>query len=121
MDSEWQVACGSVRSSLSQSPQTLQARKRTRPRRYVVEWAKAVQPRVIILENVEEFKDWGPLDDEGMPFRWRQGTTFNRWKPQLKNFGYELDYKKLRACNYSAPTIRKRLFIVARRDGQRII
>lgn len=87
----------------------------------VVKWAKAVQPRVIILENVEEFRDWGPLDDEGMPCPKRKGRTFQRWLAQLRNLGYEVEWRELRACDYSAPTIRKRLFVVARRDGQRII
>ena len=87
----------------------------------VVKWAKAVQPRVIILENVEEFQDWGPLDDEGMPCREKKGQTFQRWLAQLRNLGYAVEWRELRACDYSAPTIRKRLFIVARRDGQRIV
>src|SRR5262245_4479241 len=87
----------------------------------VVKWAKAVAPRVIILENVEEFQDWGPLDDEGMPCPKRKGMTFQRWLDQLRNLGYRVEWRELRACDYSAPTIRKRLFIVARRDGQRIV
>jgi DNA (cytosine-5)-methyltransferase 1 len=87
----------------------------------VVKWAKAVQPRVIILENVEEFQDWGPLDDEGFPCPERKGKTFQRWLAQLRNLGYHVEWRELRACDYSAPTIRKRLFIVARRDGQRIV
>lgn len=87
----------------------------------VVKWAKAVQPRVIILENVEEFKDWGPLDDENRPCPKRKGMTFQRWHAQLRNLGYHVEWRELRACDYSAPTIRKRLFLVARRDGQRIV
>ena len=87
----------------------------------VVKWAKAVQPRVIILENVEEFQDWGPLDDEGYPCPERKGKTFQQWHAQLRNLGYHVEWRELRACDYSAPTIRKRLFIVARRDGQRIV
>ena len=87
----------------------------------VVKWAKAVQPRVIILENVEEFQDWGPLDDEGRPCRERKGMTFQRWLAQLRNLGYVVEWRELRACDYSAPTIRKRLFIVARCDGKRIV
>ena len=87
----------------------------------VVKWAKAVRPRVIILENVEEFRDWGPLDDEGLPCRAKKGQTFKRWLAQLKNLGYIVEWRELRACDYSTPTIRKRLFIVARRDGQQIV
>lgn len=83
----------------------------------VVKWAKAVKPRVIILENVEEFKDWGPLDDENRPCPKRKGMTFNRWLAQLKNLGYRVEWRELRACDYGTPTIRKRLFLVARCDG----
>lgn len=87
----------------------------------VVKWAKAVRPRVIMLENVEEFQTWGPLTDEGMPCPKRKGDTFRSWKRQLRELGYEVDHRELRARDYGAPTIRKRLFIIARCDGQPII
>lgn len=86
----------------------------------VYRWAKAVRPRVIMLENVEEFADWGPLLDDGRPCPIRRGLTFRRWWRQLQNLGYELDARELRACDYGAPTSRKRLFIIARCDGQPI-
>lgn len=87
----------------------------------VIKWAKLVQPRVICLENVEEFQTWGPLGDDGRPCPARKGMTFRRWKAQLENLGYTVEYRELRACDYGAPTIRKRLFLVARRDGQPIV
>ncbi|QBH21028.1 DNA cytosine methyltransferase [Alcaligenes faecalis] len=87
----------------------------------VVKWAKAVRPRVIILENVEEFQTWGPLTDDGMPCPERKGQTFQLWKEQLRVLGYRLEYKELRACDYGAPTIRKRFFMVARCDGLPIV
>ncbi|HBQ91064.1 MAG TPA: DNA (cytosine-5-)-methyltransferase [Alcaligenes faecalis] len=87
----------------------------------VVKWAKAVRPRVIILENVEEFQTWGPLTDDGMPCPDRKGQTFQLWKEQLRALGYRLEYKELRACDYGAPTIRKRFFMVARCDGLPIV
>lgn len=83
----------------------------------VYHWAKAVRPRVIMLENVEEFADWGPLLEDGRPCPLRRGMTFRRWWRQLENLGYQLDARELRACDYGAPTSRKRLFIIARRDG----
>lgn len=86
----------------------------------VVHWAKTVRPRVIMLENVEEFADWGPLLENGQPCPVRKGMTFRRWWRQLENLGYELDARELRACDFGAPTSRKRLFIVARCDGQPI-
>lgn len=87
----------------------------------VVKWAKAVRPRVICLENVEEFQTWGPLADDGRPCPQRKGQTFARWKKQLQNLGYQVEHRELRACDYGAPTIRKRLFLVARCDGQPIV
>jgi len=87
----------------------------------VVRWAKAVRPRVICLENVEEFQTWGPLASDGRPCPERKGSTFQRWVAQLRNLGYVVEWKELRACDYGAPTIRKRLFLVARCDGLPIV
>ena len=86
----------------------------------VVKWAKAVRPRIICLENVEEFQTWGPLAVDGRPCPLRKGETFALWKKQLQALGYVVEHRELRACDYGAPTIRKRLFLVARRDGQPI-
>lgn len=83
----------------------------------VVKWAKLVRPRVICLENVEEFQTWGPLAKDGRPCPQRKGRTFQRWVAQLRNLGYQVEWRELRACDFGAPTIRKRLFLVARRDG----
>ncbi len=90
----------------------------------VIKWAKVLRdkkPRVIMLENVEEFETWGPLTESGMPCPNRKGLTFRRWLKQLQNLGYQVELKVLRACDYGAPTIRKRLFIIARCDGQPIV
>lgn len=87
----------------------------------VVRWAKQVSPRVIILENVEEFQTWGPLGDDGRPCPVRKGATFKRWISELRKLGYKVDWRELRACDYGAPTIRKRLFLIARRDGLPIV
>lgn len=86
----------------------------------VVKWARLVAPRLICLENVEEFQHWGPLLDSGMPCPQRKGSTFRRWIAQLRGLGYAVEWRELRACDYGAPTIRKRLFLIARRDGQPI-
>lgn len=87
----------------------------------VVLWAQRVQPDVILLENVEEFRTWGPLCDEGKPIKERQGETFDQWTKQLRKAGYKIQWKELRACDYGAPTIRKRFFMIARRDGKPIV
>ncbi|MGJ5163192.1 DNA cytosine methyltransferase [Bradyrhizobium sp. HKCCYLR1051] len=86
----------------------------------VVHWANVVSPRVIILENVEEFQDWGPLGDDDQPCPVRKGETFARWVTQFERLGYAVAWRELRACDYGAPTIRKRLFLIARRDGRPI-
>jgi DNA (cytosine-5)-methyltransferase 1 len=86
----------------------------------VVKWAKLVKPRVICLENVEEFKDWGPLGEDNRPDKLRKGLTFQRWKAQLENLGYRVELRELVAADYGAPTTRKRLFLVGRCDGQPI-
>lgn len=86
----------------------------------VLRWAATVKPRVIMLENVEEFTTWGPVID-GKPCPDRKGRTFASFVRQLRGFGYAVEWKELRACDYGAPTIRKRLFMVARRDGRAII
>jgi DNA (cytosine-5)-methyltransferase 1 len=87
----------------------------------VVKWAKAVRPRVIVLENVEEFQTWGPLTDDGMPCTQRKGETFEMWKAQLQALGYRIEHRELRASDYGTPTIRKRFFMVARCDGLPIV
>ena len=86
----------------------------------VVKWARLVRPRVICLENVEEFQTWGPLTGD-LPDPARKGETFRRWVAELEKLGYVVQYKELRACDYGAPTIRKRLFLVARCDGLPIV
>lgn len=84
-----------------------------------VRWAATVRPRVIILENVEEFKTWGPVID-GQPDITRRGRTFNSFVNALRRHGYAVDWRELRACDYGAPTIRKRFFLIARCEGQPI-
>ncbi len=85
-----------------------------------IRWAAAVKPRVIVLENVEEFQTWGPVLDDGKPCPVRKGSTFRAFKRKLERLGYRVEHRELRACDYGAPTIRKRLFLIARCDGQPI-
>lgn len=128
----------------------------------VLKWAGKVHPRVIIVENVEEIQNWGPLIakrdpktgrvirrveledlDTGniyykevvaqwgetvpvseqmlVPDKKRAGQTFSMWIEQLESLGYKVEYRELRACDYGAPTIRKRFFLVARCDGRPIV
>ncbi len=86
-----------------------------------VKWAATVKPRVIILENVEEFQDWGPLTKDNLPDHKQKGRIFKTFVNALKYQGYKVEWKELRACDYGAPTTRKRLFLVSRRDGKPIV
>jgi DNA (cytosine-5)-methyltransferase 1 len=113
-----------------------------------VRWGVLVRPRIIILENVTEFQDWGPLDDKGHPIKSQAGVTFKSFvaclstgiakddpaideikktlgdnfpiERLIKGLGYKVEHKVIRACNLGAPTIRKRLFLIARCDGMAI-
>ncbi|MEL7447737.1 MAG: DNA cytosine methyltransferase [Pseudomonadota bacterium] len=93
----------------------------------VLRWAATVKPRVIMLENVPEFAQWGPLTRKRgrtkhpRPCKFRTGSTFEQWRAQLEALGYETDTRELVACDYGAPTIRKRFFLIARRDGLPIV
>lgn len=78
---------------------------------------------VVIMENVEEFKDYGPLvaTDRGlMPDPERRGENFEKWCKKLRRLGGKIEFRELRACDYGAPTIRKRLFVIIRFDGKPI-
>ena len=84
-------------------------------------WAGLVHPRVIMLENVEEFKTWGPLNRRHHPIKSKQGKTFERFVQQLTDLGYEVQFKELVAADYGTPTMRKRFFMIARCDGKPIV
>lgn len=84
-------------------------------------WAGLVRPRVIMLENVEEFKTWGPLGRRHHPIKSKQGETFRKFVQQLTDLGYEVEFRELVAADYGAPTMRKRFFMIARCDGEPIV
>lgn len=86
----------------------------------VLRWAGTVRPRVIILENVEEFQTWGPVR-KGKPVKKLSGQTFRKWLAQLEALGYVVEWRELVAADYGAPTTRKRFFLVARCDGRPIV
>lgn len=87
----------------------------------VYRWARATRPDVIFLENVKEFEGWGPLTKEGKPDKRFIGKTFRCWVRRLSSLGYAIEWRMLDASLYGAPTRRRRLFIVARRDGKPIV
>ena len=84
-------------------------------------WAGLVRPRVIMLENVEEFKTWGPLNRGHHPIKAKQGKTFEKFVQQLTDLGYDVQFRELVAADYGAPTMRKRFFLIARCDGKPIV
>lgn len=84
-------------------------------------WAGLVRPRVIMLENVEEFKTWGPLNRKHHPIKSKQGKTFEKFVQQLTDLGYKVEFRELVAADYGAPTMRKRFFMIARCDGKPIV
>ena len=115
----------------------------------VVRWAHATRPRLLFLENVEEFCDWGPIDEEGQPIKAEKGRTFRSFiaalstglaadhpdMPEIldsignfvpvtdlvRGLGYNVEWRERIAANAGAPTIRKRLYLVARSDGKEIV
>lgn len=100
------------------------ANKKRRALAWVVtRWAGQARPRTIFLENVEEFVNWGPLvgtSENLRPCKRRRGKTFRKFVTTLRLMGYRVEWRELRACDYGAPTIRKRLFMIARCDGEAI-
>lgn len=88
----------------------------------VIRWATAVRPRVICLENVSEWREWGPIRrDTQRPCPERKGQTFRAWCAKLRRLGYVVEWRELAAHHFGAPTTRRRLFLVARCDGQPIV
>lgn len=86
-----------------------------------IKWAGTVKPKVIILENVEEFQTWGPIDKNGKPIYKEKGRTFRSFLNAFKYLGYKVEYKELVAADFGAPTTRKRFFLIARCDGKPIV
>ncbi|AWI85146.1 DNA methyltransferase [Alloyangia pacifica] len=79
---------------------------------------------VVLMENVEEFAGWGPLieTERGLvPCPARKGETFAAWCKAIRKLGGKIERRELRACDYGAPTIRKRLFVAIRFGGKRIV
>lgn len=82
---------------------------------HVVRWAEALRPRSILIENVREFRTWGPLGEKGDVLKSRRGETYEAFIGALKSLGYTVEDRVLNAAHYGDPTSRERLFIQARR------
>lgn len=84
----------------------------------IIDWAEKRKPEVICVENVEEFLTWGPVGNDGKPINELAGQTFEGWVRRLRKAGYRVEWRISRACDYGAPTIRRRLLIIASRIGK---
>lgn len=87
----------------------------------VYKHAKLILPDVIIMENVEEIQQWGPLDENGRPIKSRAGEDYNKFMDAMRSLGYKVESRELVAADYGAPTTRKRWYAVLRRDGKEIV
>lgn len=83
----------------------------------VFDWLTKLNVRAVILENVPEFQDWGPLDDNDRPIRAKKGTTFQAWFGTFAALGYHAEYRTLNSANFGDATTRTRFFLIARNDG----
>jgi DNA (cytosine-5)-methyltransferase 1 len=87
----------------------------------VIEWLRAVRPRALFCENVGEWTTWGPLLENGRPDKGRSGEIWRAWLAAIVDLGYQVEFRELVAADYGAPTTRKRLYVIARCDGQPIV
>lgn len=87
----------------------------------VYKHAKVILPDVIIMENVEEIQQWGPLDEQGYPIKERKGDEYRKFISRMQSLGYDFDCRELVAADYGVPTTRKRWYAVFRRDGKDIV
>lgn len=84
-------------------------------------WLRVARVDVLLVENVPEFQDWGPLDDAGQPIKERKGEDFRAFVTDLRSLGYAVEWRVLCAADYGDPTIRRRFFLQAVRDGLPIV
>ena len=92
----------------------------------ILPWAvykhtKAILPDVVIMENVEEIQQWGPLDESGRPIKERAGESYRKFVAAMCTLGYDFDSRELIAADYGAPTTRRRWYAIFRRDGRPIV
>jgi len=85
-------------------------------------YAREVRPRIIILENISEFRTWCRLDKRtNQPDFRKKGECFHKFVRRLRQMGYVVEWRVLKACDYGAPTSRERLVLIARCDGKPIV
>lgn len=87
----------------------------------VFKHARLIRPDVIVMENVEEIQQWGPLDENGHPIKAKMGESYNQFIDAMRGIGYKVESRELVAADYGAPTTRKRWYAIFRRDGEPIV
>lgn len=108
-------------TQFSRSRRALPAEKQLRDHAWrVLDWVKDTEPMLLSVENVAEFKNWGPLDINGFPDKKRKGEYWDKWKKSIRDLGYDLEYRVINSADLGATTSRERLIVFARRDGNPI-
>ena len=88
---------------------------------HLFRYIEAINPDYIQIENVEEFMSWGDMDEKGHPISKDKGRCYEKWKRNVKKYGYDFDWKILNAANYGAYTTRKRFFGIFAKRGLPIV
>lgn len=105
-------------TQFSRSRRALPAERQLREMGWkVVDWVRACRPVVVTMENVSEWRRWGPLDDEGYPIKERAGETWEAFIQAFRDLGYVMEWRMVNSASHGAPTSRDRLIVVGRRDG----
>ena len=86
---------------------------------HVLRWAELLRVDHILVENVPEFRTWGPLGADGRPMKSKKGQTYRAWCAALASMGYRVEDRILNAADYGDATTRQRLFVQARRGNRR--
>lgn len=85
---------------------------------HIVTWLTELRVARLVIENVPEFVNWGPVDPEtGRPIKERRGEYFRAWLEVMRALGFQLDWRILNAADYGAATTRRRFFLIGRSDG----
>jgi DNA (cytosine-5)-methyltransferase 1 len=84
----------------------------------VLKWIEHHRPSWVVIENVVEFREWGPVGANGRPLESKRGHTFSAWAMAIRSLGYKIDDAELNAADHGAATSRNRLFVIARKGNR---
>lgn len=88
---------------------------------HLFRYIEAIDPDYIQIENVEEFMSWGDMDEKGHPISKDKGRCYEKWKRNVRKYGYDFDWRILNAADYGAYTTRKRFFCIFAKRGLPIV